>query len=178
MTPGVPTPRLPIVGVMGSGEDSHEDLARPLGEWLASQAVHLLTGGGAGVMAAVSEAFHSVKDRRGLTIGIVPCQEDSPDPPPGYPNPWIEIPIHTHLPKSAAKTTGPDSRNPINILSSAVIIALPGSLGTSSEVSLALHYGRPLIALVHNRSDIPNLEKQVGATEDLDEVKEFVRRHL
>ena len=176
MAPAVQAPNLPIVGVMGSGEHRHEHLAQPLGTWLARQGVHLLTGGGAGVMAAVSAAFHSVRDRHGLSIGVLPCQEGSADPPPGYPNPWIEIPIQTHL--SRGSTEGTESRNPINILSSAVIVALPGSLGTSSEVNLARHYGRPIIALVHQRSDIPDLPREVQTTEDLDEVKGFVLHHL
>ena len=175
MPPEVHAPRLPIVGVMGSGEHRHEDLAQPLGTWLASQGVHLLTGGGAGVMAAVSQAFHSVEDRRGLTIGVLPCGEYSPDSPPGYPSPWIEIPIQTHLPRSAAKDTALHSRNPINILTSDVIVALPGSLGTSSEVKLALHHGRPLIAFIHQRSDIPDLPKEVQATDELERVQQFVR---
>lgn len=48
--------RLPIVGVLGSGSEPHEEQAKPLGEWLAREGVHLLTGGG--VMEAVSRAFH------------------------------------------------------------------------------------------------------------------------
>ena len=36
--------RLPIVGVMGSARESHPDLAIPLGTWLATLPVHLLTG--------------------------------------------------------------------------------------------------------------------------------------
>ena len=176
MHPEVQSPRLPIVGVMGSGQHRHEDLAQPLGAWLASQGVHLLTGGGAGVMAAVSQAFHSAQDRRGLTIGVLPCRDDSPEPPPGYPNPWIEIPIATHLPRSAARDTGPDSRNPINVLSSEVIIALPGSQGTSSEVKLAHDYGRPIIAFVHQRADIPGLPAEVQSTDNLERVRQFVRK--
>src|SRR5690606_16565050 len=43
--------RLPIVGVMGSGS-SASALAEPLGAALAELPIHLLTGGGAGVMAA------------------------------------------------------------------------------------------------------------------------------
>ncbi|HUT02907.1 MAG TPA: DNA-binding protein, partial [bacterium] len=46
--------RLPIVGVLGSGSEPHEEKAKPLGEWLAREGVHLLTGGGGGVMEAVS----------------------------------------------------------------------------------------------------------------------------
>ena len=64
--------RLPVVGVLGSGSVAHEERARTLGRWLAGQGVHLLTGGGGGVMSAVSRAFSEVPNRRGLVIGIVP----------------------------------------------------------------------------------------------------------
>jgi len=33
-----------VVGVMGSGSAEHEDLAEPLGVWLAQSGFHLLTG--------------------------------------------------------------------------------------------------------------------------------------
>ena len=38
---------------MGSGTTPHADLAIPLGRALARMGVHLLTGGGGGVMEAV-----------------------------------------------------------------------------------------------------------------------------
>jgi len=96
--------RLPIAGVMGSGTQEHADLAVPLGRWLASLEVHLLTGGGCGVMESVSRAFHEVQGRRGLVIGILPAasEENAAMAPPGYPNPWVEIAIRTHLPWSGS----------------------------------------------------------------------------
>ena len=64
--------RLPIVAVVGSGSRSHLECASALGRWLAECGVHLLTGGGGGVMAAVSRSFHDTPNRRGLVIGILP----------------------------------------------------------------------------------------------------------
>ena len=64
--------RLAVVGVMGSGTSEHAGLAEPLGEALACMGVHLLTGGGGGVMAAASRAFASVEGRAGLVIGVLP----------------------------------------------------------------------------------------------------------
>ena len=62
--------RIPIVGVMGSGTSSFEERATQLGRWLATQGVHLLTGGGGGIMASVSKAFNEIPDAR-LLDGIL-----------------------------------------------------------------------------------------------------------
>ena len=136
--------QLPIVGVMGSGVDSHEDLAAPLGRAIASAGWHLLTGGGAGTMTATSRAFAETPGRAGLCIGVLPGAEDGAGSPENYPNPWVEVAIRTHLPLSGAAGTGPNSRNHINVLSADAVVALPGSAGTWSEIELALRYGRPL----------------------------------
>jgi len=172
--------RLPIVGVMGSGTESHTTRAQEVGRWLAQEGVHLLTGGGAGVMHAVSKAFAETPDRIGQIIGILPSATHDPHsgPKTGYPNPWVEIPIFTHLPLSGERGTDPLSRNHINILSSNVLIALPGSTGTASEVALALHYGRPLVAYLEHRSDIPGLPDQALVEKDFSAVQAFVRSHL
>jgi len=92
-------PRLPIVGVVESHSNDPHERAAVLGRWLACQGVHLLTGGGPGVMQAVSKAFCEAPARKGLVIGIIPsAAENSPDPKKGYPNDWVEVPIFTHLP--------------------------------------------------------------------------------
>ncbi len=172
------TRRLPIVGVMGSGEAEHAEKAESLGRWLAGQGVHLLTGAGRGVMTAVSRAFQAVPDRAGLVIGIVPCGEAPDVPQEGYPNPFVELPIVTHLPRSGTSGTDPMSRNHINVLTANVIIALPGGAGTSSEVMLARRYRRPIIVFVDARSEIPALPDDVPAASTLAEVQDFVRRCL
>ncbi|MBX3271088.1 MAG: molybdenum cofactor carrier protein [Sandaracinaceae bacterium] len=123
---------------MGSGREPHTALAAPLGVWIAREGHHLLTGGGGGVMEAVSAAFVATRPRVGVCIGVLP----GPDARPGYPNPHVEIPIRTHLPLSGALGTDPRSRNHVNVLSSDVIVALPGGEGTRSEVALAARYGR------------------------------------
>lgn len=161
---------------MGSGTRAHADLAAPLGRRLAALGVHLLTGGGRGVMASVSRAFAEVEARAGLVIGILPHQEadGGPASPPGYPNRWVELPIRTQLGKEGAQ---PDSRNHVNVLTSDVVVALPGSSGTASEVDLAIRYGRPLILLgdiEHGR----RLPRQLATAATVDEVIAFVRRSL
>ena len=77
--------RLPIVGVMGSGSKPNPERASALGCWLAECGVHPLTGGGGGVMAAVSKSFYETPDRRGLVIGILPCDESLEKPQDGVP---------------------------------------------------------------------------------------------
>lgn len=68
-----PSPRkIPVVGVMGSGASEWTDLCTALGELLASMGVHLLTGGGKGVMTSVSRAFSQVTNRQGLVLGVIP----------------------------------------------------------------------------------------------------------
>ena len=166
------------MGVMGSGSAPHAARAARLGTWLAEQGFHLLTGGGPGVMSSVSEAFWGVSGRRGLVIGIVPCVEGDPGRPrSGYPNRWVEVPIVTHLPLSGEDGTEQMSRNHINVLSSDVVVALPGGSGTCSEVELAVTYGRPVIAWVSGSDEIPDLPPGVPRAEDFDQVAQFVLTH-
>lgn len=170
---------LPIVGVMGSGSHAAEERCVALGRWLASEGVHLLTGGGGGAMTAVSRAFFEAEDRAGLVIGILPADSaGGHDPPPGYPNHWVELPIRTHLHLSGTEGTDLASRNHINVLSSDVIIALPGSWGTRSEVELALRYRKPLVAYLQDRAEIPQLPETVPVLGSLEQVKAFVRDAL
>lgn len=187
---------------MGSGATPHAHLSEPLGRALARLGVHLLTGGGTGVMEAVSKAFHEASGREGLVIGILPAgdarpgradadpsQSDAdmsqsesnpshgdadPQTPPGYPNPWVELAIRTHLDARGDDGSGIRSRNHINILSSDVVIALPGSSGTASEVELAIRYGRPLI-LLGDTARAAGLPASVCATERVDKAMEFLR---
>lgn len=172
------TRRLPVVGVLGSGQEEHAEKAEPLGRWLASLNVHLLTGAGHGVMTSVSRGFLNVPGRTGLVIGIVPCGEAPEMPRPGYPNPWVELPILTHLPLSGISGTDPMSRNHINVLTANVLIALPGATGTSSEVVLAVRYSRPVAAYVDARTDIPDLPVDVPVLHALSDVQDFVRHSL
>ncbi len=164
---------------MGSGSSPHTARASQLGSWLAAQGFHLLTGGGAGVMSSASRAFRNVADRRGLVIGIIPCVEgEAGRPLDSYPNPWVDVPILTHLPLRGARGTEPQSRNHINILSSDVVVALPGGPGTRSELELALTYGRPLIAWLGTRDEIPGLPVEVPVADEFSEIQRFVLSHV
>lgn len=164
---------------MGSGSSADEARCAALGRWLATEGVHLLTGGGGGVMASVSRAFFETPDRPGLVIGIIPGTIDAgARSPRGYPNPWVEVPIRTHLDKSGTEGTDLASRNHINVLTSDVVIALPGSWGTRSEIELATRYGRPLVAYLQERAEIPQLPETVPVVSDLEALQAFVRAAL
>ena len=175
-----PSNRLPVVGVMGSSTEAHEDLAEPLGRYLAGLDVHLLNGGGRGAMTAVSRAFAGVPGRRGLVVGILPGEAlgIGLDTWPGYPNPFVDIPIYTHLPLSGIDGADSRSRNHINILSSDVVIALPGSEGTRSEVELAVRYGKPVIAYFGGVAVDWPVPQGVPVGRTLAEVQAFVEQHL
>lgn len=168
--------KLPIIGVMGSGRNTHTRRAEAVGRMVADLGAHLLTGGGAGVMAAASRAFFNTRNRRGLVIGIIPgaVTEKGYAPKNGYPNQWVEIPIFTHLPLSGAQGTQQMSRNHINILSSNVIIALPGSSGTASEIRLALDHGKPVVAFLERRHQIPDLPPEILVEADIEPLKALV----
>jgi uncharacterized protein (TIGR00725 family) len=104
--------------------------ARETGRLIARSGWVLLTGGrDCGVMA---EASRGAAEEGGLVIGVLPG--DSAD---GV-APGVDVAILTGM---------GDARNAINVLSSRVVIALPGGAGTASEIALALKCGRPVVLL-------------------------------
>ncbi len=129
--------RKPVIGVMGgaSVSKSFEAMADQLGALIAGEGWILLNGGRqCGVMAA---SARGAKRAGGLVIGILQCETadgSSPD---------LDVAIVTGM---------GDARNVINVLSSTVVIALPGGAGTLSEIALALKANRPVVLL---GSEIP-----------------------
>ena len=172
--------RLPVVGVMGSGSKRHADRASRVGAWIAHSGYHLLTGGGPGVMGAVTEAFVSVSPRAGLAVGILPADVASSRDrsPPGYPNRWIELVIQTHLSKGGVQGENKFSRNHLNVLSSDAIIIFPGSSGTVSEARLAVLYDRPCVAYFVNGDQMSELPSSIPVESTFDAVQGFVRNAL
>ncbi|VWC59030.1 DNA-binding protein [Burkholderia lata] len=165
------------IGVMGSGKAPWLAFSEPLGAWLAEAGFNLLTGGGQGVMLAVARAFAGVPGRAGRSIGILPTQADPLAgfaPLDGYPHPFVDIPILTPLPRREPDAA-PDTinRNYVNVLSSDLIVALPGGHGTAEEIALAQRWRKPLICF---GPDGAFRELAVGATctSSLDDVIRFV----
>lgn len=124
--------RKPVIGVMGGSKVNQNDceMARNLGSLIAKRGWVLLNGGrNNGVMAASAKG---AKEEGGMVIGILPdnnTKKASPD---------LDFAIVTGMGYA---------RNVINVLSSDVIIACPGSVGTISEVMYALNYKKNVILL-------------------------------
>lgn len=119
------------VSVIGSHAESLEanELAYTLGKTIAELDCILVCGGLAGTMQAACQGCH---EAGGTTIGILPGNEKEDA------NPYVDI---------ALPTTIGFSRNVIVAASADVVVALPGSHGTRSEISYALVYDRPVIDL-------------------------------
>jgi uncharacterized protein (TIGR00725 family) len=70
------------------------------------------------------------RENGGITVGVLPTENASSA------SQYIDIPIITGMGLA---------RNVINILSSDIVIALPGRAGTISEIALALSHGKQVI---------------------------------
>lgn len=106
-----------------------EKIAHEIGKIVAKVGAVLVCGGLGGVMEAVSRG---VKEAGGTTIGILPGKDKADA------NPYIDI----ALPSSIGY-----ARNAMVACSADIIVALPGSDGTSSEISYGIVYKRPIIDL-------------------------------
>jgi uncharacterized protein (TIGR00725 family) len=173
----MPSPSRITVGVMGSRSDELDGLGRPLGQLLARLGVNLLTGAGGGVMTSGSRAFAASPRARGICIGIVPCAsiDERATAKDGYPNPFVELPIRTHLPYSGGLGQHDLSRNHINVLSSDAIVALPGGSGTASEVVLAVKYGKPVVVFTTSEALVSHFDPSVPRVLDIADVEAFLR---
>lgn len=123
--------RKPVIGVMGGHAVSPntEAIAESLGKAIAGEGWILLNGGrNEGVMRASAKGAH---EAGGFVIGIHPGETGNGD-------------VAEHL--DIAVFTGIGfARNHINILTSDVVVALPGSYGTMNEITFAKTHGKPVI---------------------------------
>lgn len=119
------------ISVIGSS-DPHSKflpLARQVGRAIAARGAVLICGGLGGVMEA---AACGAKEKGGLTIGILPdyYKESA--------NPFIDIVVPTGL---------GHARNVLVVASGDIIVALPGSHGTRSEIAIALKIAKPVFGV-------------------------------
>ena len=134
--------RKPVVGVMGGSKAMRRvaEMAERLGGLIAEQGWVLLNGGrNCGVMAA---SARGAKKAGGTVIGVLP------DATAAKASPDLDFVVLTAM---------GDARNVINVLSSDVVIACPGSLGTLSEIVLALKHDKRVILLAFDPG--PALDK-------------------
>lgn len=166
-----------IVGVMGSGKDEWAEFTTPLGVWIAENGHDLLTGGGNGVMLATARAFHATPGRRGRSIGVLPSEPDPVRgfvPLPGYPNPFIDLAILTPFQRKGPGAPPTElSRNHVNILTSQVIVVLPGRHGTLDEVTLSLLFGKPAIGF-GPELEFRGMPAELRTTSDFGAVAAFI----
>jgi hypothetical protein len=144
------------VSVIGGHKTTSEveKLAHETGNMIANMGCVLVCGGLSGVMEAASRG---AKEAGGITIGILPGREKSDA------NPYIDIPLPTSIGYA---------RNAIVACSADIIIALPGSHGTSSEISYGLVFNRPVIDLGNW-----NIEGMIKA-KDLKGAEKWIKEYI
>ena len=141
-----------IAGVQGFYGDS------PMGAIaIAREGAVLACGGLDGVMKAAAKG---AKKAGGLTVGILPGKEKRDA------NPFIDIALPTSIGYA---------RNAIVVCSADIVVALPGSHGTRSEISYGLVFGRPVIDL--GNWNIEGMIKVKDLKEAEKKIKELVKNH-
>ena len=146
------------ISVIGGHETNPEveEIAHKIGRIIADVGAVLVCGG---LRGAMEHASKGAREAGGLTIGILPGKDKSEA------NPYIDI----ALPSSIGF-----ARNAIVACCADIIIALPGSHGTSSEISYGIVYKRPIIDLGGwNLSEMIKV-KDVNAAEG--KIRELVKQ--
>ena len=144
------------ISVIGGSEINNEveQLAHEVGKIVASVGCILVCGGLKGAMEA---SCKGAKEAGGTTIGLLPGKDKADA------NPYVDI---------ALPTTIGFARNAMVAASADIIIALPGSHGTSCEISYALVYKRPIY-------DVGSWQREgMIAVKDLEELEEKLKIHV
>jgi uncharacterized protein (TIGR00725 family) len=131
-----------VVSVIGASDIDNEieEKTIEIGKLLAENNYAVACGGLSGVMEAICKG---VKEKDGLTIGIIPYPEKK------RANKYIDIVIP--CPFSQA-------RNIVVVLAGDVCLAISGKAGTLSEICFAWIYDKPLIAL----SSVPGWSSKIA----------------
>ncbi|MFO7968289.1 MAG: TIGR00725 family protein [Archaeoglobaceae archaeon] len=116
-----------IVGASSCDEKTYEN-AFQAGRILAQKKCTVINGGLGGVMEASAKGAHT---EGGIVVGILPGEKQ-------LANPYIGVSIATNM---------GHARNMIIAHSSDAVIAIGGSYGTVSEVSIALKEGKRVVAI-------------------------------
>lgn len=149
-------PRKITVSVIGGHKinKSQERLAYRVGQIIAQAGAVLVCGGLGGAMEAAAKG---AREAGGLTVGILPGVSKADA------NPYIDIPLPTSLGYA---------RNVIVACSADLIIALPGSDGTQSEICYGLIYKRPVIDLGNwNKSGMSRIKSLENLEQEIKKIK-------
>jgi len=146
------------IGIIGAGECSKTiyELARELGNEIGEKGWSLVCGGLKGVMEGAARGCY---EAGGTTIGILPGMDRRSA------NPYIRIAIPTGL---------GDGRNLLVVRASDILVAVAGSYGTLSEISLALKIERPVIGL-ETWKDIPGVRYVKDVKEAIKVIREVTK---
>ncbi|MBD3240598.1 MAG: TIGR00725 family protein [Chitinivibrionales bacterium] len=118
------------IGVVGGGsrmDENVERLAYDIGRQIAVNNANLVCGGLGGVMEAASRG---AAEAGGTVIGLLPTDDRT------HANPYVTVAVPTGM---------GIARNVLVVRTADVLIALPGSYGTLSEMALALNMGKPVV---------------------------------
>jgi uncharacterized protein (TIGR00725 family) len=143
-----------VIGGHGCNKEV-EQIAQDLGKKLAKVVDILVCGGLSGTMKAVCSGF---KATGGLTIGVLPGYDKNDA------NAFVDISIPTGMGLA---------RNVLVVKSADVVVALPGQMGTLSEIAYCLQFGIPVISL--NSWDIKGVIKAKTVDEAVDKVRELLK---
>lgn len=136
--------RIAVIGQSGLIPEHVRLLAEEIGSEIAKRGAVLLTGGGSGVMEAVSRG---AKQANGLVVGILAGDDKLAA------NEFIDIPINTGL--------GFDYRSVLLVHSADAIIMIGGGNGTLGELSAA-YMNKKRVIIVENSGGWSNTVKQIA----------------
>ncbi|MBF0504911.1 MAG: LOG family protein [Candidatus Omnitrophica bacterium] len=131
-------------------------LAESVGGMVAELGCVLVCGGLGGAMEAAAQGAQMAG---GLTIGLLPGKNKIDA------NSYIDI---------ALPTTIGYARNAMVACSADIIIALPGSFGTNSEICYGLVYKRPVIDL--GRWNMKGMIPAKNVSEAKDKIKKIIKK--
>lgn len=159
--PGNLSQRAIIIGVMGGANvtEQEREKAYILGKMIAENGWVLLNGGrNCGIMEASAKGAW---EHGGLTVGILPDDtlENLSD--------FIKIPIVTGM---------GSARNNINVLSSSIVVACSGGMGTVSEIALALKQEKRVILMGISVAPLFSAYSRRGYLVYVDEPQQVVKQ--
>lgn len=149
------------VAVVGLDSDLSErvrNIAEEAGRIIARNKCVLICGGRGGVMEA---ACKGAKEAGGITVGILPVLEKDAG------NKYLDVVITTSLGYA---------RNSLVVSAADIVIAINGSIGTLSEIALAMNYEKPVYVIKESGGVAEEIKKIKD--QKVQEIKEIEIKEL